>query len=217
MRLNDNRVVIGAIIFHAEDEDGNKRVKSARDRACVMCFSLFTVYNNYKIIARRNERPGRASSPRRAAAGFIYLHFWISVATLWAASVHEENGAAIPRRIHRPYRDLYLTPGTPCATRIITIPVVNTGSTNNAEEWTECDVLIFFSHYSKLTFNNSRDKFARLRHFYTRNGKSVESLNRRRRAARSRGLNNREPRSDLRPLFCLLATACYRRALGWDR
>jgi len=57
---------------------GRRRKALSRvQRSLSPCFSLFIVYNNYKIIARRNERLGRASSPRRAhtAAGFIYRHF----------------------------------------------------------------------------------------------------------------------------------------------
>lgn len=61
-----------------EDESWNERVKSAR--MCIACFSLFIVYNNYKIIAQRNERLGRASSPRDAQLQdlFIFIFFFTS-------------------------------------------------------------------------------------------------------------------------------------------
>lgn len=103
---------------------------------CIVCFSLFIVYNNYKIIAQRNKRLGRASSPRDAQLQnlFIFIFFissffsFVSVTTLWAADMRKQNDAVVPRRIHRPYRDLYLTPETSCDAYIITIPAVNTRS-----------------------------------------------------------------------------------------
>jgi len=44
----------------------------------VVCFSLFIVYNNYKIIARRNKRLRRTSSPRDVQLQdlFIFLFFY---------------------------------------------------------------------------------------------------------------------------------------------
>lgn len=42
---------------------------------------------------------------------FFLLSFFpfVSVATLWVGNIQEQNDAVVPERIHRPYRDLYLT------------------------------------------------------------------------------------------------------------
>ena len=93
------------------------KAKEWKALECTSCFSLFIVYNNYKIIAQRNERLGRASSSCDAQLQdlfiFVFLisfFLFVSVATLWTADIQKQNDAVVPRKIHRSYRDLYLTP-----------------------------------------------------------------------------------------------------------